>query len=90
MQTPHAEVRIEALRCAELANPGYDEIECGRLAEHECSACGEGLCIRCTDPCYQCAEHLHTHCREEHAKASGHAVDAPPGPPRYIRQEGTL
>ena len=51
---------------------------CGNAAEHLCGYCGDGVCIRCTLPCYECGVHLHDGmCRDDHAKETGHSIDVP-------------
>lgn len=55
--------------------PYREPIFCKREAEHECAYCGEPVCIRCTDPCFECGEHLHDHCRDDHAKEAKHQID---------------
>jgi hypothetical protein len=81
------QVRIEILGCTSvLTLPGgregdrWHERICDRPAEHTCINCGEGVCIRCTLPCYECGENLHEMCREDHGEETGHAVDVPPRP----------
>jgi len=55
--------------------------ECRTLTSELCIDCGCGVCIRCALPCFECGQPLHDHCREEHAKSSGHRVDGPKGLP---------
>lgn len=55
--------------------PYREPIFCGKQAAHECTDCGLGVCTRCTLPCYECGEHLHDDCRDEHKRRSGHDVD---------------
>jgi hypothetical protein len=76
-------IQLQTLTCTEvLSIPGrqdrYQEQVCGKDAEHECVNCGEGVCIRCTLPCYECGENLHDMCRADHAAETGHSVDIPP------------
>lgn len=72
---------VKPLRCA---STDYNRDECRQPAEHECIDCGRGVCIRCTDPCFTCGFHLHTDCRDEHAKEAGHPVDPPKKPGNRI------
>lgn len=55
---------------------------CGREPAQLCIDCGCGVCIRCVLNCFECAEPLHDHCRDEHAKSTGHRLDGPKGLPR--------
>jgi hypothetical protein len=76
------EVHPETLSCTSvLTVPGrhdrWQEQLCDQPAEHVCVNCGDGVCIRCTLPCYQCGEDLHEMCRQDHAEETGHSVDVP-------------
>lgn len=48
---------------------------CLKPAELICEYCGLGVCIKCNLNCYQCGQPLHDHCRDDHAKESGHKID---------------
>ena len=67
-------VLVMPLLCAGL---DWNRDECRDKAEFECFYCGRGVCIRCTEPCYTCGEHLHSDCRDDHAKEAGHPVEVP-------------
>ncbi len=71
------EVQADNLTCCAVELGDIYDIECGADAEHECVHCGGGVCIRCTDPCFTCAENLHTHCRIFHELEAKHPVDIP-------------
>lgn len=69
------EVHQETLRCETL---GYHDSPCAKDAQHICADCFDPVCIGCSDPCYDCGEHLHPGlCRDFHAKETGHSVDVP-------------
>lgn len=53
----------------------WDEHDCGRAAQYVCISCGDGVCIGCDLPCFECGEHLHDMCRENHADETGHDVN---------------
>lgn len=58
----------------------YGSFTCGKDAQHLCADCGLGVCIGCSDPCYDCGQHLHPECRDFHAKETLHVIDAPKKP----------
>lgn len=45
------------------------------ISVQACAYCGDGVCVRHSVPCYQCAEWLHESCILEHAKETGHQVN---------------
>lgn len=57
--------------------PYREPIFCQRPATLVCDYCGDAVCIRCTDPCFECGENLHDQCRDDHAKETKHSIDIP-------------
>jgi hypothetical protein len=57
-----------------------DRESCRRHAITVCAHCGNYLCGRCADSCYECGFNfcMGTDCLEDHAKDLGHQVDLPP------------
>lgn len=71
------ELKCEGITGLIGREPYREPIFCGKQAQHICDYCGDPVCIRCTDPCFECGTHLHEHCRDDHAKAEKHSIDIP-------------
>ena len=67
-----------------LAGPEDVAERCIRHSHTICSHCGNRICWRCSDPCYECGRNfcnpcpsVNMTCLDDHRKESGHRTDLP-------------
>jgi hypothetical protein len=61
-----------------------NDLPCGTETMLRCGYCFEGVCVLCSDSCFECAVPLHDGCRDDHAKETGHSIDVPKKQPQFV------